>query len=90
MHIEEAKKVLRIEAEAVSALLEHKTAAPENAGEPAKIKICPKSPLFESAFRRNNRAGNRIGFYMRNRYLHVYFFAFAVQKYAKWLAVFII
>ena len=56
----------------------HKTAEPENRPEPAKIKICPKSPLWALGFLGNNRVGNRISFYMRNGDIHVYFFALAV------------
>ena len=42
----------------------HNTAAPENRAHPAKINICPKSPLLALGFLRNNRTGNRISLYV--------------------------
>jgi len=58
-----------------SAASAHKTPAPENLAEPAKINMCPKSPLWALSFLRNNCAGNRIIFYMRDGHMHIDFFA---------------
>ena len=43
---------------------EHKTAAPENRAEPAKIKTWPKSPLCALGLLFDNSVGNRIIFHM--------------------------
>src|SRR3989338_4617388 len=58
----------------------HKMAAPENLSEPAKIKICPNSPLCALGFLRNNSVGNRIIFHMENRYMHIYLLTPTVKK----------
>lgn len=56
----------------------HKTAAPENRGEPAKIKMCPKSPLWALGLLCNNSVGNRIIFHMGNRNMYIYLLAPAI------------
>ena len=58
------------------AAIEHKAAAPENRAEPARINICPKSPLCAFGFLCNNRVGNRIIFYVRNGYHYLGLFDF--------------
>jgi hypothetical protein len=57
-----------------SAASAHKSAAPENSRLPPITKILPKSPLWALTLLCDNRAGNRIGLHVRNRYMHAHLF----------------